>query len=84
MAGFTVVGDAIQNDFFVVTGSGFADDLQLLFETAAGTVTVAPNVVRPQLAFVAQLPASVPTGRHWLRGDGRAALHRPRPLFRKA
>jgi len=67
MAEYTAVGDAIHNDFFVVTGSSFADDLQLLFETAVGTVTVAPNVVRPQLAFVAQLPASVPTGRHWLR-----------------
>ena len=67
MADFTAVGDAIHNDFFVVTGSGFADDLQLLFETTAGTVTVTPNVVRPQLGFVAQLPASVPTGRHWLR-----------------
>jgi hypothetical protein len=67
MAEFTAVGDAVHNDFFVVTGSGFADDLQLLFETAAGTVTVAPNVVRPHLAFVARLPASVPTGRHWLR-----------------
>jgi hypothetical protein len=67
MAGFTAVGDAIHNDFFVVTGSGFADDLQLLFETAAGTVPVVPNVVRPHLTFVAQLPTSVPTGRHWLR-----------------
>jgi hypothetical protein len=67
MAEFTAVGDAIHNDFFVVTGSGFADDLQLLFETAAGTVTVVPDVVRPQMGFVARLPASVPTGGHWLR-----------------
>jgi hypothetical protein len=67
MAEFTAVGDAIHNDFFVVTGSGFADDLLLLFETAIGTITVAPNVVRPQLGFVARLPASVPTGHHWLR-----------------
>ena len=67
MAEFTAVGDAVQNDFFVVTGSGFPDNLQLLFETAAGTITVAPTVVRPHFAFVAQLPASVPTGRHWLR-----------------
>jgi hypothetical protein len=67
MAEFTAVGDAIHNDFFVVTGSGFADDLQLLFETAVGTVTVAPDVVRPQLGVVARLPASVPTGWHWLR-----------------
>ena len=67
MADFTAIGDAIHNDFFVVTGSGFADDLQLLFETAVGTVTVTPNVVRPQLGFVARLPTSVPTGNHWLR-----------------
>jgi hypothetical protein len=80
MAGFTVVGDAIQNDFFVVTGSGFADDLQLLFETAAGTVTVAPNVVRPHLAFVARLPASVPTGRHWLRLQHGGATTEPIPV----
>jgi hypothetical protein len=67
MADFTAVGDAIHNDFFVVTGSGFADDLLLLFETAIGTVPVQPDVVRPYMGFVARLPASVPTGPHWLR-----------------
>ena len=80
MAGFTAVGDAIHNDFFVVTGSGFADDLQLLFETAAGTVTVAPNMVRPHLAFVAQLPTSVPTGRHWLRLQHGGTTTEPIPV----
>jgi hypothetical protein len=67
MAGFTVVGDVIHNDFFVVTGAGFADDLQFVFETATGMVTLTPNLVRPHVAFVARLPANVPTGRHWLR-----------------
>ena len=80
MAGFTAVGDATHNDFFVVTGSGFADDLQLLFETAAGTVPVVPNVVQPHLAFVARLPASVPTGRHWLRLQYGGTTTEPIPI----
>jgi len=67
MAGFTVVGEAVQGDFLAAVGSGFGTDLTWEFETAVGTVTVVPDVVRPHLAVVARLPADVPTGPHWLR-----------------
>ncbi len=61
------VGPAIHNDFYGITGSGIPAGAQLVFETLSTTVTVTPDLVRPQWVFVAALPTAVPIGRNFVR-----------------
>jgi hypothetical protein len=56
------VGPAIHGDFYAVTGAGFADDSELVFETAAGPVPVTPDLRRPHWLLVERLPDTIPTG----------------------
>src|SRR6266446_8969078 len=46
------VGQPIHNDFFSVSGSGFAPGSTLRFEQGGGSITVVPDLVRPHLIFV--------------------------------
>lgn len=61
------VENPIVNDFFSVEGSALAADLKLEFLTSAGPVSVVPKLVRPHLALVDRLPATVPVGHVELR-----------------
>ena len=56
------VGDAIHNDFYSLLGSDIPDDAVLEFSTAVGVIRVTPDFIRPHLALVERLPASLPLG----------------------
>src|SRR5579862_377419 len=60
------MGPAITNDFYTVSGSNIPPGVQLVFTSATGTVSVTPQVIRPQFVFVSELPAAVPLGRNML------------------
>ena len=61
------IGMAIHNDFYSISGTGIPSDVEVVFESSAVTVAVTPDVVRPHLVFVAELPAAVPVGRNTVR-----------------
>ncbi len=61
------IGPAIHGDFYCVSGSGIPSDAILVFESDTVVAIVTPNLVRPHLAFVAQLPTSIPLGRVTVR-----------------
>jgi hypothetical protein len=61
------IGMAIHNDFYSISGTGIPGDVEVVFESSAVTVAVTPDVVRPHLVFVAELPAAVPVGRNTVR-----------------
>ncbi len=61
------VGDAIHNDFYSLSGSDIPEDAVLEFSTAVGVVRVTPDFIRPHLALVERLPASLPLGASNLR-----------------
>lgn len=64
-----VVDRPIHLDFFSVTADGIPGDAVLVFTSAGGATTqVVPDLIRPQLAFVAKLPTTVPLGPGTLRG----------------
>ena len=56
------VGPAIHGDFYAVTGAGFADDADIVFESGEESVPVIPDLRRPHLLLVRQLPDTVPPG----------------------
>lgn len=58
----TPVGDPIHGDFFSVVGSDIANDAIMQFTTAVGIVNIVPTFVRPHMALVTRLPASLPLG----------------------
>jgi hypothetical protein len=60
------LGPAITNDFYTVSGSNIPAGVQLVFTSGIGTVTVTPQVIRPQFVFVSELPPAVPLGRNML------------------
>jgi hypothetical protein len=60
-------GPARHGDFFAVSGSGIPANVEIVFDSAIVTVTVTPDVVRPQFALISQLPSVIPTGRNQLR-----------------
>jgi hypothetical protein len=57
------VGPAIVGDFYSVAGANIPAGAQLVFVSGAVTVTVTPEILRPQFVFVSALPAAVPIGR---------------------
>lgn len=61
------VGHAVHNDFYSVTGSAIPADVQVVFDSAAATVTVAPDLVRPHWVFIASLPDVIPAGPNVVR-----------------
>jgi hypothetical protein len=69
------VGLAVHDDFYAVTGSAIPPGAELVFETAAVTVTVTPDLVRPHWVFVAQLPSAVPVGRNLVRLEAVGGWH---------
>ncbi len=70
MPNISPIGDAIHNDFYAVSGSGLPSNVRLIFDTPSGSVTVTPDFVRPHVAFLAQLPPTVPAGTTSLRLQG--------------
>jgi hypothetical protein len=54
---------AVLNDFFTVSGAALADDTVVIFDNPSATITVTPDVVRPDWVLVSQLPASIPAVR---------------------
>jgi hypothetical protein len=58
---------AVRGDFFTISGSQIPTDSVIDFASSAGTVTITPDVRRPDWLFVAQLPTSVATGRQTVR-----------------
>jgi len=69
-ANISPIGLAIHGDFYTVSGADIPNDATLVFDSAALTVTVTPDVVRPQFVFVAQLPSSIPLGRNTVHLQG--------------
>jgi hypothetical protein len=63
-------GPAIHGDFFSVAATNIPVDAIVVFTSAAATVNVTPEVVRPHMAFISQLPAAVPLGRNQLHLEG--------------
>ncbi|MGB7447754.1 MAG: hypothetical protein WA892_01385 [Ornithinimicrobium sp.] len=60
-------GPAIRGDLYSVSGSGFPTSAHLEFESASRMVDVTPDLARPHLLVVEQLPDSVPLGRCTVR-----------------
>lgn len=60
-------GPAIRGDLYSVSGSGFPALAHLEFESASRLVEVTPDLARPHLLVVEQLPDSVPLGRCTVR-----------------
>lgn len=60
-------GPAIRGDLYSVSGSGFPASAHLEFESASRLVNVTPDLARPHLLVVEQLPGSVPLGRCTVR-----------------
>lgn len=56
------VGPAIHNDFYNVTGTSIPEDVQVVFESDALSVSVTPDLRRPHWVLIEQLPTSVPIG----------------------
>lgn len=63
----TPVGNPISDDFYTVAGTDIPPDAVMEFNTAVGVVDVTPDFIRPHLALVERLPASVPSGPATLR-----------------
>jgi len=62
-AEFSLVGPAIQGDFFGIAGTNFPSNADIVFQAGAVQVTVTPDLRRPHWLLVGQLPTAVPTGR---------------------
>jgi hypothetical protein len=58
----TQVGNPIIDDFYTLSGSDIPLDAVIEFTTAGVTRKVNPNFIRPHLALVERLPASIPPG----------------------
>ena len=56
------VENPIIDDFYTLSGTDIPRDAVVRFRTAAGTVSVEPDFVRPHLALIERLPATIPTG----------------------
>lgn len=61
------VGQPVHHDFLTITGEGIPDDVAVVFETVAVSVAVTPDLVRPYLVVVADLPDQIPPGRNHVR-----------------
>lgn len=61
------VGEPVHQDFFAVSGSVIPADASLVFEQGPLSISVVPDLIRPHLVFVSQLPTSVPVGDNLLR-----------------
>jgi hypothetical protein len=58
---------AIHNDFYSISGTDIPDDTEVVFDSPTLTVTVTPDLIRPHLVVIAELPATIPTGRNTVR-----------------
>lgn len=63
----TPVGNPITDDLYTVAGTDIPPDAVMEFTTAVGVVSVTPDFIRPHLALVERLPASVTPGPATLR-----------------
>lgn len=74
MAPINSATSAVRGDFFTVTGTDLSPDVKLVFESATVRVEFAPDLVRPEWAWVAELPEQIPAGpnRLTLKEPGRA------------
>jgi hypothetical protein len=60
---FSLVGPAIQGDFFGIAGSSIPANADIVFQAGSVQVTVTPDLRRPHWLLIGRLPAAVPTGR---------------------
>lgn len=67
MFNISPIGQAVHNDFYSVSGSGIPNDVEVVFDSALATVTVAPDFVRPHWVLLAALPDSIPVGLNRVR-----------------
>jgi len=76
IGGFDIspVGYAVHNDFYSVTGSAIPSNVQVVFESAAVSVTVTPDLVRPHWILITRLPSAIPVGRNRVRLQGGGIL----------
>lgn len=58
---------AILNDFFTISGATLPDDTVVEFDGPSATITVTPDIVRPDWVLLAPLPASIPAVRQTVR-----------------
>ncbi len=61
------VGPVVHDDFLGICGTGIPAGAQAVFQSAAATVTVTPELVRPHWVLISRLPTAVPPGRNMLR-----------------
>ncbi len=61
------IGRAVHNDFYSISGTGIPKEAEIVFESDSIEVTVTPDLVRPHLVFVAELPSAIPLGRNIVR-----------------
>ncbi len=61
------IGRAVHNDFYSISGSGIPNEAEIVFESDSIEVTVTPDLVRPHLVFVTELPSAIPLGRNIVR-----------------
>lgn len=60
------IGTPIHGNFYSVSGTNIPSNVTLVFTTDKGTVSVTPDLERPHLIFVNQLPNTIPVGRNIL------------------
>jgi hypothetical protein len=58
------VGHAVHRDMYAVSGSSIPPDAEVVFDSALVSVSVVPDLVRPHLVVVADLPDAIPVGRN--------------------
>jgi hypothetical protein len=56
------VGPPVHSDFYSITASLIPNDADVVFETAALTITITPDMRRPRWVLIEQLPSAVPIG----------------------
>lgn len=70
----------VHEDFFAVTGNGFPQDAQLVFDSDTATVIITPDLVRPHLLLITSLSTAVPVGWNDLTVASSAGVSAPFPV----
>jgi hypothetical protein len=56
------IGPAVHGDFYSVSAGNIPTNANVVFETPATTVTIVPDLRRPEWVLIERLPASIPEG----------------------
>jgi hypothetical protein len=61
------MGRPIHGDLYSVSAYQIPDDAELVFDSPIATVHIVPDVVRPHVLIISQLPTVIPVGRNRIR-----------------